>query len=89
MIIGRVYVERYKKSFQTRDVLTIWGVVQLLRKYPGQVRDLDLMFNCFDKPPILKGKVYPNISAPPPVFGYCTREGAAGLVFPDWSFWGW
>ncbi|CAA6655619.1 unnamed protein product [Spirodela intermedia] len=34
VLSGRAYVERYRKSFQTRDVFTIWGMLQLLRRYP-------------------------------------------------------
>lgn len=89
MISGRAYVERYSRSFQTRDVFTIWGILQLLRRYPGRLRDLDLMFNCNDHPGIMKGKTYANLTAPPPLFGYCQRQGTVGLIFPDWSFWGW
>lgn len=45
---GRAYVETYHRSFQTRDVFTLWGILQLLRLYPGKVPDLDLMFECAD-----------------------------------------
>uniref|UniRef100_A0A1D1XS72 O-glucosyltransferase rumi n=1 Tax=Anthurium amnicola TaxID=1678845 RepID=A0A1D1XS72_9ARAE len=88
---GRAYVERYGRSFQTRDVFTIWGILQLLRRYPGQVPDLDIMFDCVDYP-ILKKATYHggrNALAPPPLFRYCGDDSTLDLVFPDWSFWGW
>lgn len=87
---GRAYVETYEKSFQSRDVFTLWGILQLLRRYPGKVPDLDLMFDCVDWPVILK-KYYhgPNAVAPPPLFRYCSDDSTLDIVFPDWSFWGW
>ncbi|KAG7575052.1 Lipopolysaccharide-modifying protein [Arabidopsis suecica] len=91
---GRVYVQQYKKSFQTRDVFTIWGIVQLLRMYPGQVPDLELLFMCDDLPEIWRRDYRPrpgvNVTwPPPPLFHYCGHSGAFDIVFPDWSFWGW
>ncbi|KAG9441174.1 hypothetical protein H6P81_017028 [Aristolochia fimbriata] len=83
---GRAYIESYRKSFQTRDIYTQWGILQLLRRYPGQVPDLDLMFNCGDKP-IVKAGDY--MEEPPPVFRYCKDNNTLDIVFPDWSFWGW
>ncbi|CAL9237088.1 unnamed protein product [Arabidopsis halleri] len=89
---GRVYVRQYKKPFQTRDVFTIWGIVQLLRMYPGQVPDLELLFMCHDLPEIWRRDYRPrpgvNVT-PPPLFHYCGHSGAFDIVFPDWSFWGW
>lgn len=87
---GRVYVERYRRSFQSRDAFTIWGILQLLRRYPGRVPDLDLMFDCVDWPVVrasaYRGKGKP---APPPLFRYCADDSTLDIVFPDWSFWGW
>nr|XP_043616116.1 O-glucosyltransferase rumi homolog [Erigeron canadensis] len=88
---GRAYVEKYKKTIQTRDVFTIWGILQLLRRYPGKVPDLDLMFDCLDYPVIQK-KDYHQLDstlAPPPLFRYCSDDYSWDIVFPDWSFWGW
>ncbi|KAM0047335.1 putative protein xylosyltransferase [Helianthus debilis subsp. tardiflorus] len=87
---GRAYVETYEKSFQSRDVFTLWGILQLLRRYPGKLPDLDLMFDCVDWPVILK-KYYsgPDAVAPPPLFRYCSDDSTLDIVFPDWSFWGW
>ncbi|KAD2805485.1 hypothetical protein E3N88_38862 [Mikania micrantha] len=87
---GRAYVETYEKSFQSRDIFTLWGILQLLRRYPGKVPDLDLMFDCVDWPVILK-KYYrkPNVVAPPPLFRYCSDDSTLDIPFPDWSFWGW
>uniref|UniRef100_A0A5B7BFV0 Glycosyl transferase CAP10 domain-containing protein n=1 Tax=Davidia involucrata TaxID=16924 RepID=A0A5B7BFV0_DAVIN len=88
IVNGRVYVKKYKKVFQTRDVVTVWGILQLLRLYPGNLPDLDLMFSCDDKPAIPK-RYYNKASAPPPLIHYCGDESTFDIVFPDWSFWGW
>jgi hypothetical protein len=82
---GKGYIEKYKnkEAIQTRDVFTVWGILQLLRKYPGKIPDLELMFDCNDKP------VVPMGLGPPPVFGYCADRWTQDIVFPDWSFWGW
>lgn len=93
IVNGRVYVETVTKAFQTRDVFTIWGILQLLRRYPGLVPDLELMFDCVDWPVIharhYKGRRGRNATAPPPLFRYCGNDATLDIVFPDWSFWGW
>ncbi|XP_062076125.1 uncharacterized protein LOC133780341 [Humulus lupulus] len=90
IIKGKAYLESYKKSYQTRDVFTIWGILQLLRKYPGRIPDLDLMFNCGD-PPVVMSRAFTgeNATSVPPVFNYCKDKNALDIIFPDWSFWGW
>ncbi|XP_074291279.1 uncharacterized protein LOC141618055 [Silene latifolia] len=85
---GKAYVERFKKVYQTRDIFTLWGILQLLRRYPGRVPDLELMFDCIDWPVISKHYPWPNGSVPP-LFRYCADESTMDIVFPDWSFWGW
>ncbi|XP_068651147.1 uncharacterized protein [Aristolochia californica] len=92
IVKGRAYIETYRRSFQTRDVFTQWGILQLLRRYPGQVPDLDLMFNCGDLPEV-KARDYlekdgDKVEAPP-LFRYCGDDESLDIVFPDWSFWGW
>ncbi|KAJ3693015.1 hypothetical protein LUZ60_012110 [Juncus effusus] len=89
IVKGRAYLEKYSKAFQTRDVFTIWGILQLLNRYPGRVPDLDLMFNCFDTPAIKADKFQSPKSPPPPLFRYCKDGTTLDIVFPDWSFWGW
>lgn len=92
IISGKAYVETYDKAFQTRDVFTLWGILQLLKRYPGKVPDLDLVFNCHDPPAILSRdykETGPNAVAPPPLFHYCGSDDTLDIVFPDWSFWGW
>uniref|UniRef100_A0A5B7ASI6 Putative glycosyltransferase n=1 Tax=Davidia involucrata TaxID=16924 RepID=A0A5B7ASI6_DAVIN len=90
IVKGRAYVETYQKAFQTRDVFTLWGILQLLRRYPGKVPDLDLMFDCVDWPVIIARNYRgPNATAPPPLFRYCGDDATLDIVFPDWSFWGW
>ncbi|XP_028773397.1 O-glucosyltransferase rumi homolog isoform X1 [Neltuma alba] len=87
---GKAYVETYTKAFQTRDVFTLWGILQLLRRYPGKVPDLELMFDCVDWP-VIRTVDYsgPNATEPPPLFRYCADDATLDIVFPDWSFWGW
>ncbi|GMH08992.1 hypothetical protein Nepgr_010832 [Nepenthes gracilis] len=90
IVNGRAYIDRYQKAFQTRDVFTLWGIVQLLRKYPGKVPDLELMFDCVDWPVVMSSYFRgPNATAPPPLFRYCGDDKTLDIVFPDWSFWGW
>ncbi|XP_010058149.3 O-glucosyltransferase rumi homolog [Eucalyptus grandis] len=87
---GKAYVEKYRNSFQTRDVFTIWGILQLLRLYPGKVPDLELMFNCADYPVIPKRDYEGSKAATvPPLFHYCGLNTTMDIIFPDWSFWGW
>ncbi|XP_043723722.1 O-glucosyltransferase rumi homolog [Telopea speciosissima] len=89
---GRVYLKKYKDvpPSQSRDLYTIWGILQLLRKYPGKLPDLDIMFNCADKAVITSG-IYHGSKAkiPPAIFHYCGDDMSFDIVFPDWSFWGW
>ncbi|RZB53533.1 hypothetical protein D0Y65_049462 [Glycine soja] len=54
--------------------------------YPGNVPDLELLFETGDKPVV--GKEHFQ-GTPPPIFHYCGHKNAYDIVFPDWSFWGW
>ncbi|GAB2290994.1 hypothetical protein Dimus_025248 [Dionaea muscipula] len=93
IVNGTAYVKQYDKAFQTRDVFTLWGVLQLLKLYPGRLPDVDLMFQCHDRPSINKNEYRRGekdvVQAPPPLFHYCGSESTFDIVFPDWSFWGW
>ncbi|CAN1157434.1 Protein O-glucosyltransferase 1 [Linum perenne] len=44
IVNGKAYLERFNNAYQTRDIFTLWGILQLLRMYPGRVPDLELMF---------------------------------------------
>ncbi|KAK4578302.1 hypothetical protein RGQ29_028427 [Quercus rubra] len=90
IVKGKAYVEKYKGAYQTRDVFTIWGILQLLRLYPGKVPDLELMFWCGDET-VIKKRDHQGLKATsvPPVFHYCKDDETLDIVFPDWSFWGW
>ncbi|KAI8564802.1 hypothetical protein RHMOL_Rhmol03G0210700 [Rhododendron molle] len=90
IIEGRAYVERYRRAVHNRDFYTLWGILQLLRRYPGKIPDLDLMFNWADTP-VVKSVDYsgPNATALPPLFRYCGDDATLEIVFPDWTFWGW
>ncbi|GAB4844469.1 hypothetical protein Ancab_037845 [Ancistrocladus abbreviatus] len=89
IIDGRTYLEKYRGSYQTRDIFTIWGILQLLRLYPGRLPDLDIMFECGDVPVIKKENYTGNEANAPPLFHYCGDDFTLDIVFPDWSFWGW
>ncbi|KAJ6410822.1 hypothetical protein OIU84_007556 [Salix udensis] len=90
IVDGKAYMERYRKSFQSRDTFTLWGILQLLRKYPGKLPDLDMMFDCVDWP-VVKSSDFSgsNAATPPALFRYCGDDDSLDVVFPDWSFWGW
>lgn len=89
IINGKAYIEKHGKVFQTRDIFTIWGILQLLRLYPGKIPDLELMFQCGDKTIVNKKNFQESQISPPPVFHYCGDENSYDIVFPDWTFWGW
>ncbi|KAL2892239.1 O-glucosyltransferase rumi-like protein [Bienertia sinuspersici] len=84
---GRLYVEKYQKSYKKRDDFTIWGILQLLRLYPGKLPDLDLMFGSGDKTVINKSDYEGDY--PVPMFQYSGDDEHFDIPFPDWSFWGW
>ncbi|KAL5982572.1 hypothetical protein ACLOJK_016646 [Asimina triloba] len=86
---GRLFVEFYYACVQTRSMFTIWGLLQLLRRYPGLIPDVDLMFDCMDKPLIGRSDFKPGGRwPPPPLFRYCTTKDHFDIPFTDWSFWG-
>ncbi|XP_022964398.1 O-glucosyltransferase rumi homolog [Cucurbita moschata] len=89
IVDGRVYVEKYKGSIQTRDLFTMWGILQLARWYPGKLPDLELMFDCDDRPVVRSKDFSGPLADPPPLFRYCSDDSSLDIVFPDWSFWGW
>ncbi|KAL1565562.1 hypothetical protein AAHA92_07764 [Salvia divinorum] len=90
VVDGKAYVEIYTRPYQSRDTFTLWGILQLLRRYPGRLPDLDLMFDCDDWPAIIKDDFLgPKHRAPPPLFRYSGNDYSLDIVFPDWSFWGW
>lgn len=83
---GRLYVDLYYDCVQSRMMFTVWGLLQLLKRYPGMIPDVDMMFDCMDRPRINRTE---HISRPLPLFRYCTTAGHFDIPFPDWSFWGW
>nr|UYE91542.1 putative glycosyltransferase [Anoectochilus roxburghii] len=93
VILGgkRLYLDLYYSCVQSRAMFTVWGLLQLLRRYPGMVPDVDLMFDCMDRPAINRTEHDPagTGTVPPPLFRYCTTEEHYDIPFPDWSFWGW
>ncbi|GAB4859948.1 hypothetical protein Ancab_011427 [Ancistrocladus abbreviatus] len=83
---GRLYVDLYYSCVQSRMIFTVWGLLQLLKRYPGMVPDVDMMFDCMDKPAINRTG---HSARPLPLFRYCTTTEHFDIPFPDWSFWGW
>uniref|UniRef100_A0ACD5ZN66 Uncharacterized protein n=1 Tax=Avena sativa TaxID=4498 RepID=A0ACD5ZN66_AVESA len=86
----RLHVDLYYACVQSRTLFTVWSLLQLMRRHPGRVPDVDLMFDCMDRPAINRtehgGEGAPP---PPPLFRYCTTRDHLDVPFPDWSFWGW
>ena len=89
IVKGKAYMEKYRQSIQTRDMFTLWGILQLLRVYPGRLPDLELMFDCDDRPVVRSDNFRDPNDGPPPLFRYCGDDSTLDIVFPDWSFWGW
>ncbi|KAL7173162.1 hypothetical protein ACSBR2_032601 [Camellia fascicularis] len=83
---GKLYVDYYFACVQSRAMFTVWGLLQLLRRYPGRVPDVDIMFDCMDKPSLNREE---HQSRPLPLFRYCTTPNHFDIPFPDWSFWSW
>lgn len=77
----------FSVSSQTRLRYSIWGLLMLLRRYPGSVPDVDFMWDCGDDPkafrPADPGDPIPFL------FNYCKLAHSIDVPFPDWSFWGW
>ncbi|XXG75397.1 hypothetical protein AAC387_Pa07g3911 [Persea americana] len=86
---GRLYADFYYACVQSRAMFTVWGLLQLLRRHPGSIPDVDLMFDCMDKPTISRSQYNTPARPPPPLFRYCTTDHHFDIPFPDWSFWGW
>ncbi|KAI3833701.1 hypothetical protein MKX03_004036 [Papaver bracteatum] len=87
IVDGRLYADFYYDCVQSRAMFTVWSFLQLLKRYPGLVPDVDLMFDCMDRP-VLNRTEYSGL-IPPPLFRYCTTDAHFDIPFPDWSFWGW
>ncbi|KAL2611116.1 hypothetical protein R1flu_022808 [Riccia fluitans] len=88
IVKGNLYLNVYYSCVQTRALFTVWGLLLLLEKYKGLVPDVDLMFDCMDRPLIEKTQNF-SYQSPPPLFRYCSTKSHYDIPFPDWSFWGW
>ncbi|XP_057805626.1 uncharacterized protein LOC131020671 [Salvia miltiorrhiza] len=86
---GRMYVEKFAEAFQSRGLFTLWGFAQLMARYGGKLPDLELMFNCDDRPVVEAEQYEAAGKIPPPLFKYCADNRTFDIVFPDWTFWGW
>ena len=86
IVEGKVFVDWYYACVQSRAMFTLWGLLQLMRRYPGKVPDVDMMFDCMDKPSVNRTE---HQAMPLPLFRYCTTKEHFDIPFPDWSFWGW
>jgi len=89
IVDSRLYVDLYYACTQTRMMFTIWGLLLLLERYPGLVPDVDLMFECMDRPTIRRSQYDFGKKSPPPLFRYCSNKDHFDIPFPDWSYWGW
>ncbi|XP_024530760.1 protein O-glucosyltransferase 1 isoform X1 [Selaginella moellendorffii] len=89
IVDGKLYFERIQECIQTRDEITLQGLLLLLEKFPGMIPDMEMVFVCNDFPQVPKDEY--RSKPPPPVFSYCTSRfgGHFDILFPDWSFWGW
>ncbi|GJN36049.1 hypothetical protein PR202_gb24874 [Eleusine coracana subsp. coracana] len=85
----RLHVDLYYACVQSRALFTVWGLLQLMRRYPGRVPDVDLMFDCMDRPAVNRTEQQDSPTPTPPIFRYCTTRDHLDIPFPDWSFWGW
>ncbi|KAM0041715.1 putative protein xylosyltransferase [Helianthus debilis subsp. tardiflorus] len=83
---GKLYVDYYYDCVLSRAMFTIWGLLQLLKRCPGCVPDVDLMFDCMDRPYVAKSD---HSAMPLRIFRYCTTCDHYDIPFPNWSFWGW
>ncbi|BAT88346.1 hypothetical protein LR48_Vigan09g125000 [Vigna angularis] len=86
IVDGKMFVDWYYACVQSRAMFTLWGLLQLLKRYPGKVPDVDMMFDCMDKPTVNRVEYQ---GMPVPLFRYCTTKEHFDIPFPDWSFWGW
>lgn len=59
----RLHVELYYACVQSRALFTAWSLLQLMRRYPGRVPDVELMFDCMDRPAINRRRC--SATAPP------------------------
>ncbi|KAK6918401.1 Glycosyl transferase CAP10 domain [Dillenia turbinata] len=84
IVDGKAYVQKSRKSSQTRDV----QFTRLLRWYPGRLPYLELMFDCDDQPVFQHWDFEGANAIRPPLFQYCGDDHTFDLVFPDWSFLG-
>ncbi|CAN1793350.1 hypothetical protein LINPERHAP1_LOCUS19992 [Linum perenne] len=77
IVNGKAYLERFNNAYQTCSRRHLGP--GLLRMYPGQVPDLELMFRCEDQPAIHESDVSgTNSSSPPVLFHYCGDEDSLG-----------
>ena len=65
IVSGHVYAEHFHPCYQTRALFTLWGILQLVRLFPGDIPDVHLMFNCQDEP--LVRKATHSLSPHPPL----------------------
>ncbi|KAJ8540038.1 hypothetical protein K7X08_026427 [Anisodus acutangulus] len=67
----------------------MYGIIQLLRFYPGKLPNLEIMFDTDDRPVIPAKDFQRPDSGPPPLFRYCSDWQSMDIVFPEFSYWGW
>ncbi|EOY13660.1 Uncharacterized protein TCM_032294 [Theobroma cacao] len=81
IVKGKVHKEKFGEPYEPRDLFMLWGILQLLRFYPGKLPKLDLLFFTGDKTRIKKTDYQgSNATSPPPLFHYCGEEEALNIV---------
>lgn len=87
IINGELYVKFVKACWETRKNATIWGMLMLLRRFPGQIPDIDGAFDCHDYP---QHQYFPanETEKVPIMFVQSSTKWHRNIMWPDFSFWG-
>jgi len=74
-------------AMEGRAPLTILGLFEALRRFPGQVPDVDGFITMGDFPCFARDlQGYPE-GQPPPAFSYSADSRHVDIPFPDFSYW--
>ncbi|GKV03062.1 hypothetical protein SLEP1_g15429 [Rubroshorea leprosula] len=80
IVNGKANLQKYMGCYETRDVFSLWGILQFLRWHPGRLPDLDMMFECGDLPVIPCWNFQGPKACPPPLFLYCSPSWISAEV---------
>lgn len=76
-----------ESSYETRDVGTLWGILELL-EHSIVSEDVEMIFEQTNDQPLV-GNDEVGQSALPFLVSFSGSTTSVGVVWPDWSFWGW